>query len=144
MAIVDRHTRCANCQHPLDAPTVTADGKSYCCNGCVQGGPCVCSYGRQESPNNQGPEGIASDMSSPSGLSLDLPPQGSFIRMAESMLKEVETTRKVIRGQPGPINDLMALLERSARLLQLMAYQLEGRWHSQHIGPTKNLSQNIE
>ena len=57
--------------------------------------------------------------------------------MAESMLKEVETTRKVIRGQPGPINDLMALLERSARLLQLMAYQLEGRWHSQHIGPTK-------
>jgi hypothetical protein len=134
MTIVNQRIRCANCRYPLDKPTVTADGKSYCCDGCVQGGPCVCSYGRHAFADNQEPGGIASEGSAPSPPSLDLPPQGSFTRMAESMLKEVEATRQIVRGQAGPVNDLMALLQRSAQLLQIMAYQLEGRWHSQHIG----------
>jgi hypothetical protein len=43
------------------------------------------------------------------------------------MVKEVELTRQVIKGQAGPANDLLNLLQKATRLLQVMAYQLEGQ-----------------
>jgi 6-pyruvoyltetrahydropterin/6-carboxytetrahydropterin synthase len=47
--------------------------------------------------------------------------------MVENMVKEVEITRQVVKGEPGPVNDLLALLQKATNLLQVMAYRLEGQ-----------------
>lgn len=36
--------RCANCGVEIPWRPAMHRGKSYCCGGCVQGGPCYCSY----------------------------------------------------------------------------------------------------
>ena len=36
--------RCASCDIELGADHVLADGQLFCCNGCAQGGPCLCTY----------------------------------------------------------------------------------------------------
>lgn len=41
---MDNIKRCASCDIELNGLTVTVKGAQYCCNGCAQGGPCVCSY----------------------------------------------------------------------------------------------------
>lgn len=39
-----RRDRCASCEIPLtDQPVLRLD-EAYCCIGCAQGGPCVCTY----------------------------------------------------------------------------------------------------
>jgi hypothetical protein len=39
-----RRDRCASCEIPLsDRPVLRMD-EAYCCIGCAQGGPCVCTY----------------------------------------------------------------------------------------------------
>ena len=39
-----RRDRCASCEIPLtDQPVLRMD-EAYCCVGCAQGGPCVCTY----------------------------------------------------------------------------------------------------
>ena len=36
--------RCASCEIPLvDTPVLRMD-EAYCCIGCAQGGPCICTY----------------------------------------------------------------------------------------------------
>ena len=35
---------CANCGILVRWQPTTVDGKSYCCLGCAQGGPCECDY----------------------------------------------------------------------------------------------------
>src|SRR4030067_803198 len=41
---MDEPKRCASCDIELaDLPFLT-EGSVYCCHGCAQGGPCVCSY----------------------------------------------------------------------------------------------------
>jgi 6-pyruvoyltetrahydropterin/6-carboxytetrahydropterin synthase len=47
--------------------------------------------------------------------------------MVENMVKEVEMTRQVIKGEAGPVNDLLALLQKATNLLQVMANRLEGQ-----------------
>jgi hypothetical protein len=47
--------------------------------------------------------------------------------MVENMAKEVEITRQVVKGEAGPVNDLLALLQKATNLLQVMAYRLEGQ-----------------
>lgn len=37
---------CTNCYQRLDGSRVVVDGRPYCCEGCYQGGPCVCTYDR--------------------------------------------------------------------------------------------------
>lgn len=36
--------RCANCGVEIPWRPAVHHGKTYCCGGCVQGGPCYCSY----------------------------------------------------------------------------------------------------
>jgi hypothetical protein len=36
--------RCANCDVEISWRPVVHRGKTYCCGGCAQGGPCYCSY----------------------------------------------------------------------------------------------------
>jgi len=36
--------RCANCLMPLRGPGVKVNGETYCCLGCANGGPCICTY----------------------------------------------------------------------------------------------------
>lgn len=36
--------RCANCGVEIPWRPAVHRGKTYCCGGCVQGGPCYCSY----------------------------------------------------------------------------------------------------
>jgi hypothetical protein len=44
---VTMHSRpvCANCGISIRWQPTIVDGKSYCCAGCAQGGPCECDYG---------------------------------------------------------------------------------------------------
>ncbi len=35
---------CANCEEPLAGEPVYFDGEAFCCTGCVNGGPCICTY----------------------------------------------------------------------------------------------------
>ena len=41
---MDEPKRCASCDIQLEKLSLTVDGFVYCCHGCAQGGPCVCSY----------------------------------------------------------------------------------------------------
>lgn len=36
---------CASCEMELAGTGVVVAGRSYCCKGCAEGGPCVCTYG---------------------------------------------------------------------------------------------------
>ena len=36
---------CASCEMELVGIGVVVAGRTYCCRGCAQGGPCVCTYG---------------------------------------------------------------------------------------------------
>jgi hypothetical protein len=40
----DGRPTCANCGLEIPWEPVVLAGKSYCCAGCAQGGPCYCSY----------------------------------------------------------------------------------------------------
>jgi 6-pyruvoyl-tetrahydropterin synthase len=46
--------------------------------------------------------------------------------MVENMVKEVEITRQVVKDASGPVNDLLNLLQKCTRLLQVMAHRVEG------------------
>lgn len=41
-----RPTACATCEVEIVGPPVVEVGLSFCCSGCVAGGPCICSYDR--------------------------------------------------------------------------------------------------
>jgi hypothetical protein len=41
---MDKPRRCASCDVELAHVAVMAEGVEYCCEGCVQGGPCICTY----------------------------------------------------------------------------------------------------
>lgn len=41
---MDEPKRCASCDIELDKLPVMVQGLLYCCRGCAQGGPCVCTY----------------------------------------------------------------------------------------------------
>ncbi len=41
---MDEPKRCASCDIELDKLPLIVEAVVYCCNGCAQGGPCVCSY----------------------------------------------------------------------------------------------------
>jgi len=36
--------RCESCDIELTETAVSVEGHTYCCSGCADGGPCVCSY----------------------------------------------------------------------------------------------------
>ncbi|HHH42201.1 MAG TPA: hypothetical protein ENK56_09400 [Chloroflexi bacterium] len=38
--------RCANCGIPIRWEPTLVQGRTYCCPGCAQGGPCSCDYSR--------------------------------------------------------------------------------------------------
>ena len=39
-----RQTLCANCGIAIHWQATVVDGRTYCCLGCAQGGPCECDY----------------------------------------------------------------------------------------------------
>lgn len=39
-----RRGHCASCEAILTGPPVYRMDETYCCVGCAQGGPCVCTY----------------------------------------------------------------------------------------------------
>lgn len=41
---MDEPKKCASCDMEVSSPSVYEEGEIYCCPGCAQGGPCVCSY----------------------------------------------------------------------------------------------------
>jgi len=41
---MDEPKRCASCDIELDKLPLIVEGLPYCCHGCANGGPCVCSY----------------------------------------------------------------------------------------------------
>ncbi|MCH8897550.1 MAG: hypothetical protein IIC33_04575, partial [Chloroflexi bacterium] len=106
------------------------DGKSYCCSGCVQGGPCICSY--RQSPEqtvSSGQDHTPQDQipfeASPISYDPDCPYSSAFAGMVTNVLKEVEITQQAVKHREGPVKDLLDLLQRTARLLQIMTYRLE-------------------
>jgi hypothetical protein len=38
----EKRTRCANCGIEIEDDAVERSGRTYCCEGCAIGGPCVC------------------------------------------------------------------------------------------------------
>ena len=36
--------RCASCDIEITTEPVTVDGRTFCCRGCADGGPCGCGY----------------------------------------------------------------------------------------------------
>ncbi len=38
------NVRCASCDIELGSDPITVDGVPFCCQGCAQGGPCLCTY----------------------------------------------------------------------------------------------------
>lgn len=36
--------RCANCGVDIPWRPIVRHGETFCCGGCLQGGPCYCSY----------------------------------------------------------------------------------------------------
>ena len=37
--------RCSSCDIDLTGVRpIAVDGRSYCCSGCAEGGPCICTY----------------------------------------------------------------------------------------------------
>ena len=41
---MDEPKRCASCDIELPKSPIVVEGSAYCCGGCAEGGPCVCSY----------------------------------------------------------------------------------------------------
>src|SRR5216683_4734383 len=41
--------RCANCDIDILWPPTVVPGKTYCCTGCAEGGPCNCDYSQYRS-----------------------------------------------------------------------------------------------
>ncbi len=55
----ERHTeqknlRCANCDIEFLWPPTIVRGKTYCCTGCANGGPCCCDYSQYNAVNISG------------------------------------------------------------------------------------------
>jgi hypothetical protein len=44
--------RCSSCDIELTDPVVETADPSFCCSGCADGGPCICSY--SEVPKRSG------------------------------------------------------------------------------------------
>ncbi len=36
--------KCSSCDIEITGKALMVDGKPYCCRGCAEGGPCICSY----------------------------------------------------------------------------------------------------
>jgi hypothetical protein len=41
---MDEPKKCASCDIELYRSPLVVEGSAYCCQGCANGGPCVCSY----------------------------------------------------------------------------------------------------
>lgn len=41
--------RCASCDIDILWPATVIQGKTYCCTGCAEGGPCSCDYSQYSS-----------------------------------------------------------------------------------------------
>ena len=39
-----KNPECSNCFEEISWTPVYSDGDAYCCDGCVMGGPCICTY----------------------------------------------------------------------------------------------------
>jgi hypothetical protein len=46
--------RCANCDIEFLWPPTIVRGKTYCCIGCANGGPCCCDYSEYNAVNISG------------------------------------------------------------------------------------------
>jgi hypothetical protein len=44
MTAPDQAPLCANCDLDIWWQPIVVDGRTYCCGGCAQDGPCYCSY----------------------------------------------------------------------------------------------------
>ena len=42
--ITPRHDACASCEIPLTGWPLYRSDEAFCCAGCADGGPCVCTY----------------------------------------------------------------------------------------------------
>ena len=51
--------------------------------------------------------------------------------MVANVLKEVEITQQAVNHREGPVKKLLDLLQRTARLLQIMTYRLEDQKHAE-------------
>ena len=40
--------RCDCCDIDLEGPALFVHGKPYCCRGCSEGGPCMCTYEKDD------------------------------------------------------------------------------------------------
>ena len=56
------HT-CYNCFAEFKWTPTIHDGEEFCCSGCVEGGPCICSYDGPSPPGEveQAPEPVVSE-----------------------------------------------------------------------------------
>jgi hypothetical protein len=43
-ATIDLMSSCASCQIQLGSEAILFAGGLYCCTGCAEGGPCICTY----------------------------------------------------------------------------------------------------
>ena len=51
--------KCAACDIELTATPTIAHGEAFCCRGCMDGGPCTCSYEGDLTPRARNGRGRA-------------------------------------------------------------------------------------
>ena len=57
-------TRCDSCDIELNTDPLVVRGRAFCCEGCSEGGPCACTYEKENSrhPRNGHSDPVVSDM----------------------------------------------------------------------------------
>lgn len=73
--------KCDSCDIELPGSHLVVQGKPFCCSGCADGGPCVCSYEKEDGrpPRNGHTDPIISQIlylegQDSVGLTPDIPP----------------------------------------------------------------------
>ena len=80
--------RCATCEVPITTPLVCDDGETFCCAGCVVGGPCICIS-----------EATADDTQGAIGMALGAAGWPIDVRVMKHLLARIERLAGEPRGR---------------------------------------------
>lgn len=64
--ITPRHDTCASCEIRLTGWPIYRADEAFCCPGCADGGPCVCTY--ESDPADDGVDGLGLPFGVPSAV----------------------------------------------------------------------------
>ena len=76
----DGHT-CYNCFAEFSWEPTIHDGEEFCCAGCVEGGPCICTY--------EGPPQPVEEVLAPTAVASEMEPEARYRPMNENASGQV-------------------------------------------------------